>query len=120
MSRSQTTSAAIFTRHSHRVRDAVLSTPATAPPSSRSPVTVFAPCLHAAPCPALARDSDWCHEDLDVDLPGWLVPVAKAAGLRHEGLTFSYLVLRGAEGRGERGGLLDRLAAPLGGARLRV
>jgi hypothetical protein len=98
------------TRHLHRVRDALLA----------GGMAVFAPCLHAAPCPALARDSDWCHEDLDVDLPGWLVPVAKAAGLRHEGLTFSYLVLRGAEGRGERGGLLDRLAAPLGGARLRV
>jgi hypothetical protein len=29
-----------------------------------------------------------------VDLPSWLAPVARAAGLRYEGLTFSYLVLR--------------------------
>jgi hypothetical protein len=50
--------------------------------------------LHAAPCPALARDGDWCHEDLPVDLPPWLVPVARTAGLRREGLTFSYVVLR--------------------------
>jgi ribosomal protein RSM22 (predicted rRNA methylase) len=74
------------TRHLHALRDALLA--------SSTPPTVFAPCLHAAPCPALVADGDWCHEDLDVDLPPWLVPVAKEAGLRWEGLTFSYLVLR--------------------------
>jgi hypothetical protein len=71
-------------RHLHRVRDAVVA----------SGATVFAPCLHHAPCPALERETDWCHEDVPVDLPAWLVPVARAAGLRREGLTFSYLVLR--------------------------
>jgi SAM-dependent methyltransferase len=96
------------TRHLHRVRDALLARGAT----------VFAPCLHGAPCPALARDSDWCHEDLDVDLPGWLVPVAKAAGLRHQGLTFSYLVLRAPASGGDR--LVDHLAAPPGAARVRL
>jgi ribosomal protein RSM22 (predicted rRNA methylase) len=101
------------TRHLHRVRDAVLSTPA--PASSRPPVTVFAPCLHAAPCPALARETDWCHEDLAVDLPPWLGPVARAAGLRVEGLTFSYLVLRQGGPR-----LVEAIRAPSGAARLRV
>jgi Mitochondrial small ribosomal subunit Rsm22 len=72
------------TRHLHAVRDRLVSHGAT----------VFAPCTHAAPCPALDRESDWCHEDLPVDLPPWLVPIARAAGLRREGLTFSYLVLR--------------------------
>ena len=72
------------TRHLHRVRDALLA----------AGVTVFAPCLHASSCPALAIETNWCHEDLDVDLPAWLAPVARAAGLRREGLTFSYLVLR--------------------------
>jgi hypothetical protein len=42
----------------------------------------------------LGASDAWCHEDLDVDLPEWLVPVARAAGLRWQGLTFSYLVLR--------------------------
>jgi SAM-dependent methyltransferase len=93
------------TRHLHRVRDSLAAAGAT----------VFAPCLHAAPCPALAREGDWCHEDLDVDLPDWLVPVARAAGLRREGLTFSYLVLRrdGAT-------LAEAMRAPAGAARLRV
>ncbi len=93
------------TRHLHRVRDATV----------RGGATVFAPCLHAAPCPALAREGDWCHEDLRVDLPAWLVPVARAAGLRYEGLTYSYLVLRrdGAT-------LADCVVAPPGSGRMRV
>ncbi len=92
-------------RHLHRVRDELASGGAT----------IFAPCLHAAACPALARESDWCHEDLAVDLPEWLVPVARAAGLRREGLTFSYVVLR-------RGGprLADAVVVPPGSARLRI
>ena len=93
------------TRHLHRVRDVMASRGAT----------VFAPCMHSGPCPALARETDWCHEDLPVDLPGWLVPIARAAGLRREGLTFSYLVLRKDGVR-----LADSLAAPPGAVRLRV
>jgi hypothetical protein len=92
-------------RHLHRVRDDLAAGGAT----------IFAPCLHAAPCGALARESDWCHEDLAVDLPEWLVPVARAAGLRREGLTFSYLVLHHGARR-----LADALGAPPGAARLRV
>jgi hypothetical protein len=93
------------TRHLHRLHDALLGAGAT----------VFAPCLHASACPALAHDSDWCHEDLTVDLPGWLAPVARAAGLRHEGLTFSYLVLR-KDGRR----LVDAIPASPSATRLRV
>jgi ribosomal protein RSM22 (predicted rRNA methylase) len=73
------------TRHLHAVRDAVLAGRAA---------SVFAPCLHSAPCPALRAPGDWCHEDVAVDLPPWLEPVARAAGLRWQGITFSYLVLR--------------------------
>jgi hypothetical protein len=93
------------TRHLHRVHDAL----------AQIGVAVFAPCLHAARCPALDRDSDWCHEQLPIDLPAWLVPVARAAGLRREGLTFSYLVLRSDGAR-----LVDALVTPAGSARLRI
>jgi len=92
-------------RHLHRVRDRVVTLGAT----------VFAPCLHADPCPALGRDSDWCHEDLPVDLPAWLVPVARVAGLRRQGLTFTYLVLRRDGVR-----VADAVPARQGMARLRV
>lgn len=77
------------TRHLHAVRDALVL----------RGTTVFAPCLHAKSCPVLAGEGDWCHEDLPVDLPSWLVPLARAAGLRWQGLTFSYLVLRRDERR---------------------
>jgi 2-polyprenyl-3-methyl-5-hydroxy-6-metoxy-1,4-benzoquinol methylase len=73
------------TRHLHAVRDALLAS---------SSLGVFAPCLHREACPALSSPHDWCHEDLPIDLPEWLVPLARAAGLRWQGLTFSYLVLR--------------------------
>ena len=71
-------------RHLHAVRDRLASAGAT----------VFAPCLHAAGCPVLATEGEWCHEDLPVDLPPWVVPLARAAGLRWQRLTFAYLVLR--------------------------
>jgi SAM-dependent methyltransferase len=71
------------TRHLHALRDALVAE-----------CTVFAPCLHQQACGALRRPGDWCHEDLPIDLPEWLVPVARSAGLRYQGLTFSYLVLR--------------------------
>lgn len=78
------------TRHLLAVRDRLLATSAAA---------VVAPCLHDAPCPLLATPDAWCHDDLPVDLPSWLVPLARASGLRFQGLTFGYLVLRprGAE-----------------------
>ena len=73
------------TRHLHALRDRLLEA---------SAATVFAPCLHRGGCPMLPIETEWCHEDLPVDLPPWLVPLARAAGLRWQGLTFSYLVLR--------------------------
>jgi ribosomal protein RSM22 (predicted rRNA methylase) len=75
------------TRHLHAVRDRVLA-------GGSPTLTVFAPCLHASACPMLATETEWCHEDLEVDLPPCVVPLARAAGLRWQGLTFSYLVLR--------------------------
>ncbi|MBX3191417.1 MAG: hypothetical protein KF819_30760 [Labilithrix sp.] len=87
------------TRHLHAVRDALVEE-----------ATVFGPCLHAQRCPALLTEGEWCHEDLAVDLPPWLVPLARAAGLRWQGLTSSVLVLRrdgarlGDLGAGERQG----------------
>jgi ribosomal protein RSM22 (predicted rRNA methylase) len=87
-------------RHLHAVRDRLLA-------SGSAAVQVFAPCLHARPCPARASEGDWCHEDLDVDLPEWLVPLARAAGLRWQGLTFAYLVLRR-----DRRSLADELRPP--------
>ncbi len=73
------------TRRLHRIRDRLLAANAA---------TVFAPCLHAEACPLLADRDAWCHEDLSIDLPKRTASLARAAGLRWQGLTFSYLVLR--------------------------
>ncbi len=94
------------TRHLHAVRDALLVSGAA---------SVFAPCLHSAACPALQVPGEWCHEDVAVDLPSWLEPVARAAGLRWQGLTFSSLVVRRP---GER--TLSRHLGDAPGARARV
>ncbi|MFI5296855.1 MAG: MopE-related protein, partial [Polyangiales bacterium] len=67
-------------RHLQAVRDALLA--------GDAPPRLVSPCPHSGNCPLLARGGDWCHEDLPVDLPEWLVPIAKGAGLRWEGLTF--------------------------------
>jgi ribosomal protein RSM22 (predicted rRNA methylase) len=56
---------------------------------------VFAPCTRQlAPCPMLANDADWCHEDRRVTLPPRTAELARLTHLRDNGLKFSYLVLR--------------------------
>ena len=70
----------------HAVRDAIV---AAGPPPN-----VFAPCLRAGTCPMLESERDWCHEDLLVPLPEPVAGIARAAGLRYERLTYSYLTLR--------------------------
>ena len=83
------------TRHLHAVRDRLLATTPEA--------HVVYPCLHDEPCPALWNEREWCHEDLPIDLPGWLEPVARAAGLRWQGLGFAPLVLERGGPRTARG-----------------
>lgn len=60
---------------------------------ARGRVAVVGPCTHGGPCPLLRDPSDWCHDDRDWQMPEALVPVARAAGLRWQGLTFARLVL---------------------------
>ncbi len=61
--------------------------------SAAGPPFVFAPCLHREACPLLARERDWCHEQLALPLPAPVAQLARAAGLRGSDLTFSYLTL---------------------------
>lgn len=55
---------------------------------------VLAPCTHEHSCPMLENERDWCHEELPLALPAALQPIARGAGLRFEGLSYSYLTLR--------------------------
>lgn len=55
---------------------------------------VVLPCTHREPCPMLlAGDRDWCHVELDLELPPVEAALAEAVGLRDEKLTFAPLVL---------------------------
>ena len=66
---------------------------ATCSPRERTRPYVFAPCLRCGPCPMLASERDWCHQELAYALPPPLAPWRSAAGLRFEGLSYASLVL---------------------------
>jgi ribosomal protein RSM22 (predicted rRNA methylase) len=70
----------------HAIRDAVLG---------RGLAAVFAPCTRTiAPCPMLADERDWCHEERPLELPPRAAAVSRLTGLRDGGMKFAYLVLR--------------------------
>ena len=70
----------------HAMRDALLEEGTT---------TVFAPCLRrSAPCPMLASERDWCHEERPAELPERTRLIARISGVRRESLKWSYLTLR--------------------------
>jgi SAM-dependent methyltransferase len=56
-------------------------------------LAIRAPCLFRGPCPALARESDWCHAERPLEPPPLVAEIARAAGLRKEALKMSYLVV---------------------------
>jgi ribosomal protein RSM22 (predicted rRNA methylase) len=59
------------------------------------PLTVYSPCVHNRPCPAVAAgcDSDWCHEDHAWQTPSWIRQIDERTGLRKSSLKYSYVVL---------------------------
>lgn len=75
-------------RELHRLRDHLLT---------EQKLHVVAPCVHEAPCPALATDRDWCIADLPWEPPPTVREIDRRTGLRKGSLKFSYLVLRATE-----------------------
>lgn len=69
----------------HRVRDQVLE---------RRICNVYSPCLRDHPCPALAREDDWCHEERPWSAPWSVAAIDARVGFIKDALKFSYLVLR--------------------------
>ncbi|HET6922438.1 MAG TPA: small ribosomal subunit Rsm22 family protein, partial [Anaeromyxobacteraceae bacterium] len=56
-------------------------------------VPVRAPCLYRGPCPALARETDWCHAERPVEPPPLVAGIGRRAGLRKAAVKMSTLVL---------------------------
>lgn len=73
------------TRALHQVRDRLVA---------EGLATVYSPCLHERPCPALVRESDWCHEERPWAPPVVIQEIDRAVGFIKDALKFSYLLLR--------------------------
>src|SRR2546425_371240 len=73
------------TRSLHEVRDRLVAA---------GLATVYSPCLHERPCPALAHPDDWCHEERPWAPPPMLQAVDSEVGFIKDALKFSYLLLR--------------------------
>ena len=69
----------------HQVRDRLLA---------QGLCTVYSPCLHEKPCPALIKVDDWCHEERAWDPPEWISAFDRDVGLIKDALKFSYVLLR--------------------------
>lgn len=72
-------------RELHALRDRLLALNAC---------TIYSPCLHEQPCPALFKQDDWCHEERPWIAPPWVSTLDRAVGFIKDSLKFSYLVLR--------------------------
>ena len=73
------------TRALHHVRDRLVA---------GRLATVYSPCLHEQPCPALVREDDWCHEERPWVPPAMVREIDRAVGFIKDALKFSYLLLR--------------------------
>lgn len=69
----------------HEIRDQLLA---------KGMCTVYSPCLHEAPCPALIHSDDWCHEERAWTPPPWIVALDRNLGFIKDALKFSYLIAR--------------------------
>jgi ribosomal protein RSM22 (predicted rRNA methylase) len=69
----------------HQVRDRLLQ---------EKRCTVYSPCLHEGPCPALILKDDWCHEERPWVPPACIQTIDREVGFIKDALKFSYLLLR--------------------------
>jgi len=72
-------------RSLHQVRDALLA---------KQACTVYSPCLHEHPCPALVKEGDWCHEERPWTPPAIVSEIDQVVGFIKDALKFSYVILR--------------------------
>lgn len=72
-------------RELHRIRNELLREGAC---------TVYSPCLHDRPCPALVNPNDWCHEERVWTAPDWVSALDRQVGFIKDALKFAYLLLR--------------------------
>lgn len=54
---------------------------------------IRAPCMWRGKCPALIKESDWCHAERQWRMPKLVEELARVAGLHKESLKMSYLIV---------------------------
>jgi ribosomal protein RSM22 (predicted rRNA methylase) len=72
-------------RHLHLVRNRLLE---------EKLCTVHSPCLHEKPCPALIKETDWCHEERPWTAPRLVAVIDRKVEFIKDALKFAYLLLR--------------------------
>jgi hypothetical protein len=75
-------------------------------------VTLWGPCAHRDPCPALARARDWCHDVVDKRLPARLAAFARAVGRDDAAMSTSWLAWSRGRPRTEVGDAVVVIGAP--------
>ncbi|MCW5798979.1 MAG: hypothetical protein LZF60_310177 [Nitrospira sp.] len=56
--------------------------------------SIYSPCLHEQPCPALLKPDDWCHEEREWHTPSWISQIDREVGFIKDALKFSYVIVR--------------------------
>jgi hypothetical protein len=56
--------------------------------------SIYSPCLHEQPCPALLKADDWCHEERGWHTPSWISQIDREVGFIKDALKFSYVIVR--------------------------
>jgi len=74
-------------RNLHLVRNDLLA-------QADPPFGVYSPCLHDRPCPALVKETDWCHEERRWEPPAFIEAIDREVQFIKDALKFSYLLLR--------------------------
>ncbi|MDR0965790.1 MAG: small ribosomal subunit Rsm22 family protein [Myxococcales bacterium] len=63
-------------------------------------IVPLSPCLYRDACPALSKETDWCHAEIPWEPPRLVADLARAAGLHKEALKMTALLLaRSSEAR---------------------
>lgn len=55
-------------------------------------IAPLSPCLYRGACPALVKESDWCHAEVPWEPPRLVADLARAAGLHKESLKMTALL----------------------------
>ena len=65
--------------------------------------TVYAPCTRQSSCPALVKETDWCHTEVDWQRPGFIEYIDDIAGTLRLSLKYTYVIVnRSGETLGKR------------------